>query len=106
MGPTYSPDLQIGRLDNDKGYEPGNCKWVTPLEQGNNRRTNRVIVHEGRSMTLEQWSREVGIPRKTISNRLDRGRSVAEALGFQGELKPRKKGELIAWRVEQAQKNA
>ncbi len=27
----------IDRINNSKGYEPGNCVWATPLEQTQNR---------------------------------------------------------------------
>ncbi len=36
------PDkLELDRTDNDKGYEPGNCQWVTHNEQMKNRRNRR-----------------------------------------------------------------
>lgn len=32
------PGLTIERLDNEKGYEPGNCVWATHEQQAQNRR--------------------------------------------------------------------
>lgn len=46
----------------------------------NNRKSNRVIEHDGRSQTLSQWSAEVGINKDTIKERLNRGWTTEQAL--------------------------
>jgi hypothetical protein len=35
VGYRPSPSVSLDRIDNDKGYEPGNVRWTTALEQGN-----------------------------------------------------------------------
>jgi 5-methylcytosine-specific restriction endonuclease McrA len=44
------PALTIERNDNDRGYEPDNCRWPTRAEQTRNRRKSRPrnpLVHSG-----------------------------------------------------------
>lgn len=37
----YQDDLTIDRIDNDKGYSPENCRWVTMAEQNRNKRPHK-----------------------------------------------------------------
>lgn len=66
----YSETLTIDRIDNNKGYSPENCRWVTMKEQCNNRRSNNTIAYKGETKNLIQWCTELNLPYDTIRARL------------------------------------
>jgi hypothetical protein len=72
IGKKPGPQYSLGRIDNDKDYEPGNVRWETQLEQTNNRRTNNLITVNGETKTIAEWSRSSGISQRAIWARIMR----------------------------------
>lgn len=70
----------LDRIDNSGKYEPDNCKWSSLKEQARNRRSNRLINFNGKTMCVSEWAETIGIARDTLKRRLLLGWSVERAL--------------------------
>lgn len=51
----YKRGLTLEREDNNKGYNPNNCSWVTHAAQHRNRSDNKLITLFGETKLQEDW---------------------------------------------------
>lgn len=70
VGPRPSMKHSLDRIDNARGYEPGNVRWATRREQSANMRSNRAITFGGRTMILSDWARSLDLPVSAMILRL------------------------------------
>ena len=77
--------LEIDRRDNNKGYCPGNCRWVTSAENKRNRRAVVLVTAFGETKCITDWSLDdrCHVTPSTITHRLrklgwDAERSISE----------------------------
>jgi hypothetical protein len=53
IGPKPTAAHQLDRIDNDKGYEPGNVRWATKSQNERNRRCDNCAALKARIKELE-----------------------------------------------------
>lgn len=86
MGDKPSSQHSLERVDNNKGYYKGNCRWATREDQAQNKRVTRFIEYQGELVPLSKLASDHGMKRSTLWNRLYQlgwplGRALSEPLG-------------------------
>jgi hypothetical protein len=89
MGPRPEGH-SLDRIDVNGDYTPTNCRWATYEQQASNKSDNVLLEWEDSKKTVSEWARILGILPNTIQYRLYRGWSVAEALGKEARVIPKK----------------
>lgn len=76
----------LDRIDNMRGYEPGNVRWASRKEQALNRRrpsfTGKFtdITYQGVTKSVVEWAAELNMHHNTLRERIRRGLSVEQIL--------------------------
>ncbi|MEK6932594.1 MAG: hypothetical protein AABW56_02250 [Nanoarchaeota archaeon] len=78
----YKDGLTIDRTDNDKNYEPSNCRFVSSRDNCNNRRNTFKILYKGVNYPFMQLMRDKKIiPHfPSIKGRIKRGWTIERAI--------------------------
>lgn len=64
----------LDRIDGRRGYEPGNVRWATPVEQARNRQDFTIVNTPTGAMPLVDYAARIGITKGAAHLRLRRGK--------------------------------
>lgn len=86
----YKDHLTLDRIDSDGNYCPENCRWATRYAQSINKSNVkkqsdipvnvRTITYKGETLTLNGWSKRIGIHKETLRKRLKLGWSAKDII--------------------------
>jgi hypothetical protein len=73
VGNPPSQAHTLDRRDNDRGYEPDNCRWATRQEQQRNRRGLTWLTVTGERVLATDLAERLGLTVQAVMARIARG---------------------------------
>jgi hypothetical protein len=95
VGERPSRYHSIDRIDNARGYEPGNVRWATQKQQMRNTDANHRVTSRGLTLPIAEWCERNKVSSNTVYHRLNAG-APEEVSVLRGHLR-RHKRRLDYW---------
>lgn len=83
IGSRPTEKHSLDRVNNNKGYWPGNVKWHLPVKQNRNKRSNHKEFFRGAWRTLAEISEMTGVDHRRLYDRVvNQKMSIDEAVAL------------------------
>jgi hypothetical protein len=79
---SFTPGMQLDRINNEGNYEPGNVRWATPKTNSRNRRKTVVMETPWGRLPLAEVADRMDIDYDVLDSRRRRGWSYARLFGI------------------------
>lgn len=93
MSHGYDDTKTLDRMNNNVGYSPTNCRWISRKRQAYNRTTNTFYTVGDSTRTLKEWSCIYNIPDDVIVHRIQSGWDIEKAITTPRRVYKRKEGD-------------
>jgi len=79
-GPKPEPTYTLDRIDNKKGYIPGNTRWASKTEQSANRSNVKRHYIDGEEIPQPDIAHALGVTPDALRKKLSRGASILDVI--------------------------
>lgn len=80
IGEAPGPDYTLDRINNNRGYEPGNVRWAKRKVQSRNKRDNVWVEINGETKCLYDWCDVYEISAGSVYRRMENGEDIVSAI--------------------------
>ena len=94
-------EQSLDRINNNKNYEPSNCRWVSQKVNCRNRNNNVIIEYNGETKTVAEWSSIFQIKQSTLLARLKKYKNLKDVFSKDNLLKMKHKSNTGEFGISQ-----